>query len=310
MEPVLSHISALEYWRSVRIGQRSFRPVEDARPLLLEPPRKGTLAEPGPWWLARPLHVLVSSDSARRKSREAVCHVESAPLPARSILDSMNGFSVCSPELCFVQMATLWELPKLIELGFELCGTYDLSYGEYRKCTPLTSIDKLSSYVASLGVVRGKRKVAEALRYVADGSASARETVLTMQLTLPYRMGGYGLQMPLLNHRIDLGRRECRIAGREYLVCDLFWPDAQLDVEYDGGDHADPKRMQKDSMRRDALVSMGITVMTVTKWQLNDGGETNAIAHAIAERTGKRLRYVDPEFTRANRALRRELLGC
>lgn len=309
MEPVLSHISALEYWKSVRVGQRSFRPVEDVRPLLAEAPKKGTFADPGPWWLARPLHVLVSSDAVRRKSREAISHVESAELPSRSILDSMNGFSVCSPELCFVQMATLWELPKLVELGFELCGTYDLSNGEHRRCAPLTSVDKLSAYVASLGTVRGKRRAAAALRHVADGSASARETILTMQLTLPYRMGGYGLQMPLLNHRIDLGKRERRIAGRNYLVCDLFWPTARLDVEYDGGDHADPERMQKDSMRRDALVSMGITVITVTKWQLEDGGEMNAIAHAIAERIGKRLRYVDPEFTRANRALRHTLLG-
>lgn len=60
-------------------------------------------------------------------------------------------------------------------------------------------------------------------------------------------------------------------------------------------------------MRRDALISRGITVVTVTKWQLNDGGELNGIAHMIAERVGKRLRYKDPEFTRASLALRREL---
>ena len=67
--------------------------------------------------------------------------------------------------------------------------------------------------------------------------------------------------------------------------------------------------MLKDPMRRDALVSMGITVLTVTKWQLENGGSMNAIAHTVAEHTGKRLRYVDPDFTRANRQLRRDLLG-
>lgn len=309
MEPVLSHISALEYWRSVRIGQRSFRAVEDARPLLAEPPDKGTLAEPGPWWLERPLHVLVANDATRRTSDEVVSHVESNMLPPRSILDSMNGFSVCSPELCFVQMATLWKLPKLIELGFELCGTYDVSNGSHRTCAPLTSVEQLAAYIESLETTHGKKKAAKALRYVANGSASPRETILAMQLTLPYRLGGYGLEAPLLNHRIDLGKRERRIAGRNYLVGDLYWPKAKLDVEYDGGNHADPERMQKDSMRRNALVSMGITVITVTKWQMEDGGEMNAIAHTIADRLGKRLRYVDPDFTRTNRALRRELLG-
>lgn len=310
MEPVLSYISALEYWRSVRIGQRSFRAVEDARPLLSEPPRKGTFAGPGPWWLSRPLHVLVSSDAARRTSCEAISHVEGTVLPPRSILDSQNGFSVCCPELCFVQMASLWSLPKVIQLGFELCGTYDASEGGLRECAPMTSVDKLAAYVNSLGAVKGKRQALKALRYIADGSASPRETILTMQLVLPYRMGGYGLEMPQLNYRVDLGKRERRIAGKNYLVCDLFWSKANLDVEYDGGDHADPERMLKDSMRRDALVSMGITVITVTKWQLEDGGATNAIAHAVAECLGKRLRYVDPEFTRANQALRRELFSC
>ena len=221
----------------------------------------------------------------------------------------MNGFRVCSPELCFVQMATGWNLPKLIELGFELCGAYDLSDNSYRTCAPLTSVEKLTAYANSLDKTHGKRKAIKALRYVANGSASSRETILTMLLTLPYRMGGYGLKQPLLNHRIDLGRRERRIAGKNYLVCDLYWPEAKLDVEYDGGNHEDPEQMLKDSMRRDALVSMGITVLTVTKWQLENGGSMNAIAHTVAEHTGKRLRYVDPDFTRANRQLRRDLLG-
>lgn len=308
MEPVLSHISALEYWRSVRYGQRSFSAVEDASLLLAEAPNKQGLAEPGPWWLERPLHVLVSSDAIRRASSDVICHVESTPLPPSSIFDSQNGFSVCAPPLCFVHMATLLSRPKLIELGYELCGTYDLSNGNLRACAPLTSVEQLTAYVDSLGPVNGKRKAAQALRSIANGAASPRETILAMLLHLPYRMGGYGLEMPLLNYRIDLGKRERRIAGKNYLVCDLYWPEAKLDLEYDGGDHSDPEQMQKDSMRRDALVSMGITVITVTKWQLEDGGEMNAIAHAVAERLGKRLRYVDPEFTRANIALRKELL--
>lgn len=308
MEPVLSHTSALEYWKSVRIGSRSFRFVQDARPLLDAPPKKGTLAEPGPWWLKRPLHVLVSNDAARRSSREAVSHVQGGALPPGSVLDSCNGFCVCSPELTFVQMATVFSLARLIELGFELCGTYDAADGDVRECMPLASVDKLASYVASLGRVHGKRKAARALRYVADGSASPRETTLTMLLCLPYALGGYGIEMPLLNRRIDLTRRARRIAGRNYLVCDLFWPDAMLDVEYDGGQHADPEHMSKDSMRRDALLSMGITVVTVTKWQLDDGGSFNGIAHMVAQRLGKQLRYKDPEFTRASLALRSELL--
>ena len=309
MEPVLSHLSALEYWRSVRVGSRSFRAVEDPRRFLAAPPRKGELADPGPWWLTRPLHVLVGNETARRSSSEVVCHVESASLPVGAVLDTQNGFSVCSPELCFVQMANALGLEKLIELGFELCGTYDTWCDEVRECAPLTTVQRLRAFVDGLGPVHGRKKAARALRYVMDNSASPRETVLAMLLCLPYRLGGYGIEAPQLNYRIELGRRERRIAGRSYLVCDLYWPSVKLDVEYDGGDHAEAERMAKDSMRRDALISLGVTVISVTKWQLEHSGELNGIAHVIAERLGKQLRYKDPEFTRAHMKLHRELLG-
>ena len=89
----------------------------------------------------------------------------------------------------------------------------------------------------------------------------------------------------------------------------MYWPSVKLDVEYDGGVHAEAERMAKDSMRRDALVSMGVTVVSVTKWQLDRSGELNGIAHLIAERLGKQLRYKDPGFTRAHMRLHKELFG-
>lgn len=158
MDPVLSHISALEYWRSVRIGSRSFRFLDDAEPWLAEAPRKDALAEPGPWWLTRPLHVLVSSPSTRRSSSEVACHVQSVLPPARSILDSRNGFCVVSPELCFVQMAGLWSMPKLIELGYELCGTYDCSTDDIRACQPLTSVERLRAFAEGVGPIHGRKR--------------------------------------------------------------------------------------------------------------------------------------------------------
>ena len=222
----------------------------------------------------------------------------------------MNGFRVCSPELCFVQMATLWNLPKLIELGFELCGAYDLSDNSYRTCAPLTSVEKLTAYANSLDKTHGKRKAIKALRYVANGSASSRETILTMLLTLPYRMGGYGLKQPLLNHRIDLGRRERRIAGKNYLVCDLYWPEAKLDVEYDSRlHHAGEAEQEKDSARRTALAYAGILVITVSSDQLHTRSEMDKVAHAMAKRLGTRCRSRAHDWELKQIRLRSQLLG-
>ena len=93
-------------------------------------------------------------------------------------------------------MAAVWGIEKLIQLGFELCGTYDTTNGDVRECAPLTTVDRLDAFLASLGPMHGKKNASYALRYVANNSASPRETALAMLLCLPYRMGGYGIPMP------------------------------------------------------------------------------------------------------------------
>ena len=48
--------------------------------------------------------------------------------------------------------------------------------------------------------------------------------------------------------------------------------------------------------------------MTVSADQVLNGGSFNRLAHQLARLLGKRLRYVDPGFTRTHLALRDELL--
>ncbi|GAA6490174.1 hypothetical protein K270103H11_27410 [Gordonibacter urolithinfaciens] len=126
----------------------------------------------GPWWLARPLHVIVAGQEQRRPSSEFVCHVWSGPLPKGSVLDTQNGFCVCSPELCFLQMANSLSMVELIMLGFELCGTYDVSDGDVRECQPLTSVAKLSAFADKMHGVNGRKNALAALKQVVGGSAS------------------------------------------------------------------------------------------------------------------------------------------
>lgn len=85
-------------------------------------------------------------DKCRGSSRFLIAHRVKPNLPQNAILDTMNGFCVCSPEFTFVQAATICELPKLIEIGYELCGTYDLSEGGYRECAPLTTVERLTAF--------------------------------------------------------------------------------------------------------------------------------------------------------------------
>lgn len=310
MDPVLSHASALEYWKSVRVGSRHFRQVSRARKLIAIPPQVGEFAEPGPWWLSRPLHVLVDSAATRRNSQGVVSHVWSAALPKGAILDSENGFCVCSPELTFLQMADILDTVDLVELAFEFCGTYDISTGETRACAPLTTVAKLKSFAAKAEGVRGRRKALRALRYAADGAASRRETVLTMLLCLPYNLGGYRFELPVLNYRVDVGARARSVATKRYYRCDLYWPNANLALEYDSDlEHLGSRNAANDSSRRNALDALGVDVVSVTTRQVASRVEMEKIARHIARRLGKWLQYREPAFSAASLKLRTRLLG-
>lgn len=111
-----------------------------------------------------------------------------------------------TPEFCFLQMAGCLSLVQLIQLGFELCGTYALVGGApaVRRAAPLTTKVKLAAFVEQSSGARGCKKAARAVRYVQDGAASPMETMLAMMLCLPYGLGGYGLEKPLINHRVDV----------------------------------------------------------------------------------------------------------
>jgi very-short-patch-repair endonuclease len=205
------------------------------------------------------------------------------------------------------------ELPlvKLIELGLELCGTYSLPvnggktlYGHLR----LTNVNSLKATTIQMKGIKGQRKACRALRFIADGSASPMETKLFMLLTLQYKLGGHGLPMPKLNKRVDPRKATKQMINKKYFVCDLFWPESNLAVEYDSNEnHTGADRINDDSKKRIALESAGTKVITVTKEQIQNADELDIVAKEIAKRLGKQPRINDPKFKKAQRELRRQL---
>ena len=310
MSIVISHSSALEYWRSVRVGERRYIEAPRAKNLVAKPPSAFYEGGTGPWWLSAPLHVLVSKAESRRWREGIVNHVWSGSLPKGSILKTGNGFYVCSPALTFLQVATDMNLIELIRLGFEFCGTYDCSSESMVSCMSLCGVDRLYSFAGAMKHVHGRKNALRALGHVAQNAASPRESLLVMLLCLPYKLGGYGLSLPKLNYRIDVGKRAKKTATKNYYVCDLYWPDAKLAVEYDSDSfHVGAQKIASDSARRNALEAMGITVVVVTKRQMNSVVELDGIAHLLAKKLGKRLRYSEEEFSRQRIRLRTELLS-
>jgi len=213
-------------------------------------------------------------------------------------------------------MANQLTLIRLIELGYELCGTYSLPVtgdpfvperGFYNR-PPLTSVKKLEVFLNHMQGNKGHVKVMRALRYMQNDSASPMETKLAIILTLPYKLGGFGLAGAELNWRVIPTKAAKRSSGKAIYVCDLFWADHNLAVEYDSNSfHTHQRQIADDSKKRNALTTMGITPITVTKQQLYDRQEFEKIARAIAKGLGKRLVFKNPGFNTAHNDLREQL---
>lgn len=312
MAIVLSHISALEYWLSIRSQSRSFVATTRAKSVIAQPPGAQVEGTLGPWWISRPLHVIVSDESLRRHSKEYVCHIWGASLLKGSVLDTQNGFYVCSPELCFLQMASRLSLVELIQLGFELCGIYDLVSDEddILRCAPLTTVVKLSSFIERVPNAKCRKKALRAVRYIVENSASPKETELVMLLCLPYKLGGYGIKTPLLNHRIDVTKTGKKFTSNDFFEVDLYWPEHRLIGEYDSDKyHKGERKKTKDTSRRNALEAMGYTVVNVTFGLISSREATDEAAHAFAQLTRHQLRYDEVDFVNARSRLRTELFS-
>jgi len=331
MKLLLTHKSSLEYLRLHGAEQERthFRVVKHARKVPAGKTGVPAVQESDTNGLTLPLSVTVRTADDRRPSRFVTPHVFSGVLPGGSIIDVGKGLLVGSPELVFLQMAKSLSEVKLIELGFELCGSYSMfgnerhraAYNQSRRHDatpagfysrpPLTSKEKLAAFIVRMPGLPGSKKARRALRYIANGSASPMETILTMLLTLPYRLGGYSLPMPLLNQRVTLTKAAQQSLNRQFLRCDLLWPGSNVAVEYDSNAfHTGSDRITADSKRRNTLIINGITILTVTSDHVHSITELDDTARQVASGIGWQIQTRRiPGFRDAQRRLRKLLLA-
>lgn len=405
MDIVISHKSALEYWRMHGQAETGTAARQRRKTLPFSIPGIADISGAIPAGLSFPVDLMVGSPNGKRISSKVRPHVYAGPTPEWGFVGIGRGVVVSAPTLCFFQMAGELPLVKLIELGFELCGSYSLhngnmrdgeqdpgvgaeyggacaggdsrlyinEYGNIRKNVirskvgteraggfaggyggtqgveynraggningtesvggnleleaadktlynrpQLTSTKALNGFSAKMKGINGQVKACRALRFIADGSASPMETILVMLLTLPHKLGGYGLPMPELNKRIDIRRdaaynfhdpKSVQRTDKSCYKCDLYWPEVDLAVEYDSDSyHTGSERIAGDAKKRLDLHTLGIEVLTTTRGQIQSVTEFDRLAKAIAKKLEKRLRYENPQFMDARRELREYLL--
>lgn len=315
MTVVLTHITALECLRSLHFDREGTAPFARPRPERIAPPSKTQadmleLRHPG---LTEPLHCGIEKESLRAGKRpDLKCHFLQKNLLSSSFLYLEEGVYISSPELCFLQMASLLSVEELILVGFELCGTYALSLDARCKARDrehaIASRGSMEKFLARIGRHPGKEKAQRALRYVRDGSASPMESALAMLLGLPSSLGGYGLGMPKLNWRVDTAKERADRLQTSFRKCDLFWPP-NLTVEYESAqEHSGREALERDAIRRNDLFGKRVYTMSVTPRQVYNVRMLDMRAKQIASFLKKQVRPRAKGYEAKKRYLREVVL--
>ena len=222
--------------------------------------------------LEQPAHLLVSRVSQCRSTSAFTVRVCKTTLHGHPFHRLGNGAYVSSAPLAFVHIAAQEDsMIALLELGYELCGSYQT-------------------------------------KRTGTSSAYQVEPLSSVLLGLPMMYGGYGLGIPRMNYEVKANPAAQALTGKSCFRCDLCWPEAKLDVEYQSREsHSGEEKRIEDSRRTNALASMGWTVVSVTNDELDSLVATDAIADRIRKHLGKRSQVRVANYHSRKLKLRRQL---
>ena len=238
----------------------------------------------------QPWHLLFPDKAGTRSSALLSRHRTSLSFPRCSFIEVAPNLFVCSPELVFVQLSASLSLGELLALGYELCGCYPRSYRPHDAFVrrPLTTPERLGAYAARLQNAHGAKQARVAAKQIRPRSASIMETEFAAAAFTSEVHGGLGIAPSLINASIQLSRKASSIAGCPTMTCDFYWPAANFGIEYNGrAFHADATAQDRDSRKRDGLITDGIEIMTVTYSQFQDIRQCTALLDRASARAGR-----------------------
>ena len=270
-------------------------------------------------WLGVPVHVIVPDAALRCRAQVVSNHVV-AHLPAETRLVSIApGVWCCPPELVFVQLAETLPYEELLQVGFELCGSYrfygrghavDSGAEHVGEARPLVNSKQIVAYAATAQRLLGTKAARSAASHVLDRAASPMQTQLALLFSLPLRRGGYGFEPPVLNASIDLGIHSRTVPRQRFFAVDLLWPKARLAINYEsdrsGGGSL---HFTVADARRRMLLAAGVETISLTESQLFDRAFMDRLADHLAHRLGKSTTQNKHSWSHERTTLRLRLLG-
>lgn len=321
----LSHTTALEALRSWNLrnrlakGGRCDAPVPTALPAERDL-RRAALRVLPPAEPSRPIEVIVSTGHSGARANGLFAHVTQAPLPAGSAIRISDGVVCSAPELVAVQMAPSLTLLELLCLLSELLGLYaicpEAEGGMFERPEPLTTPERLRTYLDALGPRPGTGLVRHALALACVRSGSPRETKLALRLSLRPGLGGYGLGLLAMNEPVVVERiydpgttgirrpdilvgrpRDATLAGAARFVA----------VEYNGRHHDLPARIAQDANRSNELRARDIPEYVVRREQYDDLDYMDGLVARIRQNLALPRIGMTRKTAEERRRLRRQL---
>lgn len=193
----------------------------------------------------RPLDVLVPDALSRLRVPGVANHVWTMTARGLWFLElGTSGVAIPCPELLLAQMAEVVDLPELIAIGHELCGTYTLpprgSRGSAFTGTPaVTSEERVRELLRHSKGLRGRGVLRAAVPRIRDGSASAQETCLSTMAQLATDQFGYQLGKVDLNQTVGPPPGCENLIKADYRIPDLLIRGTGVGINYDGVVHVD-----------------------------------------------------------------------
>ena len=257
-----------------------------------------------------PIHVAVTRQTNRQKTKTTIYHTLPKHLPDNSFIRISDSVLISSPEMCFLQAALYLPIHQLVKLACELCAVYVLDpYEEYgqRSREQITTVANINNYLHKANGARGVQLAKRAIQYASDRANSPMEVNLATIAALPLCYGGFGMGKMLLNNNVSLSEKGAIHLGRETCCCDIVWPEKKVVLEYDSNlSHLTRQQHAKDKARITALSLSGYKVISVTADDLKSFGRIEdlflLVKNAIGMRTypdrmerdlDKRLRVVN-----------------
>ncbi len=228
-------------------------------------------------------------------------------------LDRSEEVLLSSPPFCLLQMAGHSDTTQLVQAVMEVTGDYCLDAGArmgFRERRRLATRDSILAVARDCADARRGRKLAEAVELSAEGSCSPMETIVYLLACLPVSLGGYGLERPVLNKRIELDPSLVGYALRASIVADFLFAEPKLVVEYDSDqEHRSPHQLNLDARKRVTYERLGYRCRTLTSEAVMNPFDFEDFIGEIAETVGCDFARKSGESAVARDELRRHLLA-